>query len=83
MRRMLARMGEPAEIAWRRRTLRPRRVVLLLDVGAEGALGVVLNRPSLVPVATPASRARSPSSRKSVSGGCRPSGSFAGWKRLC
>ena len=32
MRRMLARMGEPADIAWRRRRTRPRRVVLLLDV---------------------------------------------------
>jgi uncharacterized protein with von Willebrand factor type A (vWA) domain len=32
MRRMLARMGEPAEIAWRRRATRPRRVVLLVDV---------------------------------------------------
>ncbi|MGZ6942249.1 MAG: vWA domain-containing protein [Oryzihumus sp.] len=32
LRTMLARMGEPAEIAWRRRSTRPRRVVLLLDV---------------------------------------------------
>jgi uncharacterized protein len=32
MRRMLARMGEPADIAWRRRATRPRRVVLLADV---------------------------------------------------
>jgi len=32
LRRMLARMGEPADIAWRRRRTRPRRVVLLLDV---------------------------------------------------
>ncbi|MGI8899337.1 MAG: vWA domain-containing protein [Nocardioides sp.] len=32
MRRMLSRMGEPAEIAWRRQRRRPRRVVLLLDV---------------------------------------------------
>jgi len=32
LRKMLARMGEPAEIAWRRRRTRPRRVVLLLDV---------------------------------------------------
>jgi uncharacterized protein with von Willebrand factor type A (vWA) domain len=32
MRRTLQRMGEPAEIAWRRRTTRPRRVVLLIDV---------------------------------------------------
>ncbi|QNN53812.1 vWA domain-containing protein [Nocardioides mesophilus] len=32
LRLMLSRMGEPAEIAWRRRTQRPRRVVLLLDV---------------------------------------------------
>jgi uncharacterized protein with von Willebrand factor type A (vWA) domain len=29
---MLRRMGEPGEIAWRRRATRPRRVVLLLDV---------------------------------------------------
>ncbi len=32
LRRMLARVGEPADIAWRRRSTRPRRVVLLLDV---------------------------------------------------
>ena len=32
LRRMLSRVGEPAEIAWRRRSTRPRRVVLLLDV---------------------------------------------------
>jgi uncharacterized protein len=32
MRRTLQRMGEPAEIAWRRRTTRPRRLVLLIDV---------------------------------------------------
>jgi uncharacterized protein with von Willebrand factor type A (vWA) domain len=32
LRRMLSRMGEPAEIAWRRRGTRPRRVVLLIDV---------------------------------------------------
>jgi hypothetical protein len=32
LRQMLARMGEPAEISWRRRVRRPRRVVLLLDV---------------------------------------------------
>ncbi len=32
LRRMLHRMGEPAEIAWRRPAKRPRRVVLLLDV---------------------------------------------------
>lgn len=32
LRRMLARMGEPTEIAWRRRGRRPRRVVLLVDV---------------------------------------------------
>lgn len=32
MRRMMARGGEPAEIAWRRQKQRPRRVVLLLDV---------------------------------------------------
>jgi uncharacterized protein with von Willebrand factor type A (vWA) domain len=31
-RRMLARMGEPADIAWRRRGQRARRVVLLVDV---------------------------------------------------
>ena len=29
---MLRRMGEPSDIAWRRRGLRPRRVVLLVDV---------------------------------------------------
>ncbi|MFL6133145.1 MAG: vWA domain-containing protein [Nocardioidaceae bacterium] len=32
LRQMLARMGEPGEIAWRRRSIRPRRLVLLLDV---------------------------------------------------
>jgi uncharacterized protein len=32
LRQMLRRMGEPGEIAWRRRSTRPRRVVLLLDV---------------------------------------------------
>src|SRR3954447_21213411 len=32
LRRMLARMGEPAEIAWRRRGTRSRRLVLLVDV---------------------------------------------------
>jgi uncharacterized protein len=32
LRQMLRRMGEPGEIAWRRRSTRPRRLVLLLDV---------------------------------------------------
>jgi uncharacterized protein with von Willebrand factor type A (vWA) domain len=32
LRRTLQRMGEPGEIAWRRRAVRPRRVVLLVDV---------------------------------------------------
>jgi uncharacterized protein len=32
LRRMLRRMGEPGEVAWRRPAKRPRRVVLLLDV---------------------------------------------------
>ena len=32
LRKMLQRMGEPGEIAWRRRSTRPRRVVLLVDV---------------------------------------------------
>jgi uncharacterized protein with von Willebrand factor type A (vWA) domain len=32
LRGMLARMGEPGEIAWRRRATRPRRIVLLVDV---------------------------------------------------
>jgi uncharacterized protein with von Willebrand factor type A (vWA) domain len=32
LREMLKRMGEPGEIAWRRRSTRPRRVVLLVDV---------------------------------------------------
>ena len=32
LRQMLQRMGEPGDIAWRRRASRPRRVVLLLDV---------------------------------------------------
>jgi len=32
LRESLRRMGEPAEIAWRRRAQKPRRVVLLVDV---------------------------------------------------
>jgi len=32
LRSSLRRMGEPAEIAWRRRGVRPRRLVLLIDV---------------------------------------------------
>ncbi|MGG5260649.1 vWA domain-containing protein [Phycicoccus avicenniae] len=32
LRATLRRMGEPGEVAWRRRTTRPRRVVLLVDV---------------------------------------------------
>ncbi len=32
MRASLRRLGEPADIAWRRRGLRPRRLVLLIDV---------------------------------------------------
>ena len=32
LRESLRRMGEPAEIAWRRRSQKPRRVVLLVDV---------------------------------------------------
>ncbi len=32
LRAMLRRMGEPGEVAWRRRGSRPRRVVLLVDV---------------------------------------------------
>ncbi|PKW26339.1 vWA domain-containing protein [Phycicoccus duodecadis] len=32
LRATLRRMGEPGEVAWRRRTTRPRRVVLLIDV---------------------------------------------------
>ena len=32
LRQMLKRMGEPGEIAWRRPAVRPRRVVLLVDV---------------------------------------------------
>ena len=32
LRNSLRRMGEPADIAWRRRATRPRRVVLLVDV---------------------------------------------------
>ncbi|MGI8522025.1 MAG: vWA domain-containing protein [Nocardioides sp.] len=37
LRASLRRMGEPAEIAWRRRGTRPRRVVLLVDVS--GSMG--------------------------------------------
>ncbi len=32
LRLMLKRMGEPGEVAWRRRSVRPRRLVLLVDV---------------------------------------------------
>jgi uncharacterized protein with von Willebrand factor type A (vWA) domain len=32
LRRTLQRMGEPGDLAWRRRAVRPRRVVLLVDV---------------------------------------------------
>lgn len=32
LRRSLRQLGEPGEIAWRRRAVRPRRVVLLIDV---------------------------------------------------
>jgi uncharacterized protein with von Willebrand factor type A (vWA) domain len=32
LRAMLRRMGEPGEVAWRRRGTRPRRVVLLVDI---------------------------------------------------
>ncbi len=38
LRLSLARMGEPAEIAWRRRVTRPRRVVLLVDVSGSMSL---------------------------------------------
>ncbi len=38
LRLSLARMGEPAEIAWRRRATRPRRVVLLVDVSGSMSL---------------------------------------------
>ena len=37
LRNSLRRMGEPGDIAWRRRSLRPRRIVLLLDVS--GSMG--------------------------------------------
>jgi uncharacterized protein with von Willebrand factor type A (vWA) domain len=37
LRNSLRRMGEPADIAWRRRSLRPRRIVLLVDVS--GSMG--------------------------------------------
>jgi uncharacterized protein len=67
MRRTLQRMGEPAEIAWRRRTTRPRRVVLLVDVSgsmspyADALLRlahrfVVSNRPGLTEVFTVGTR---------------------------
>jgi uncharacterized protein with von Willebrand factor type A (vWA) domain len=37
LRNSLRRMGEPGDIAWRRRSLRPRRIVLLVDVS--GSMG--------------------------------------------
>ena len=37
LRNSLRRMGEPGEIAWRRQSLRPRRVVLLVDVSGSMA----------------------------------------------
>lgn len=45
LRNSLRRMGEPADIAWRRRGVRPRRIVLLLDVsGSMAAYADVLLR---------------------------------------
>jgi uncharacterized protein with von Willebrand factor type A (vWA) domain len=45
LRSSLRRMGEPAEIAWRRRVSKPRRVVLLVDVsGSMSAYADVLLR---------------------------------------
>jgi uncharacterized protein with von Willebrand factor type A (vWA) domain len=45
LRSSLRRMGEPAEIAWRRRAMRPRRVVLMVDVsGSMSAYADVLLR---------------------------------------
>jgi len=45
LRSSLRRMGEPAEIAWRRRAMKPRRVVLLVDVsGSMSAYADVLLR---------------------------------------
>ena len=45
LRSSLRRMGEPAEIAWRRRASKPRRVVLLVDVsGSMSAYADVLLR---------------------------------------
>lgn len=37
LRNSLRRMGEPGEIAWRRQSMRPRRVVLLVDVSGSMA----------------------------------------------
>jgi uncharacterized protein with von Willebrand factor type A (vWA) domain len=37
LRNSLRRMGEPGDIAWRRRSLRPRRIVLLVDVSGSMA----------------------------------------------
>ena len=42
LRASLRRMGEPGEIAWRRRGIRPRRVVLLVDV--RGSMSAVRRR---------------------------------------
>ena len=45
LRSSLRRMGEPAEIAWRRRAMKPRRIVLLVDVsGSMSAYADVLLR---------------------------------------
>ncbi|MEN8708213.1 hypothetical protein BKA08_000607 [Nocardioides marinisabuli] len=58
VRASLRRMGEPAEIAWRRRSLRPRRVVLLVDVSGSmsGYADALLRLAHRLTHALPASR---------------------------
>jgi uncharacterized protein len=65
LREMLRRMGEPGEIAWRRRATRPRRIVLLLDVsGSMSAYADALLRLAhRFVVSTGSSRPTGPSSR--------------------
>lgn len=58
VRASLRRMGEPAEIAWRRRSVRPRRVVLLVDVSGSmsGYADALLRLAHRLTHALPASR---------------------------
>jgi uncharacterized protein len=60
LRTSLRRMGEPAEIAWRRRATRPRRLVLLIDVSGSmsGYADTLLRLAHRVTVATGSTNGR-------------------------